>query len=96
MLGFESNILTMKRISPLVGARVWQNSRFFERVKRLSQSPNKFIANKFRKIAKNQRELWSKDKSYPTNRDDTDSRIWNTNYHGNTACERWDSIINKD
>ena len=81
MLGFESNILTMKRISPIYGARVWKTSRFFEKVKRLSQSQNKFIRNKWRKVAEKQKELWSRDKSYPTNRDDTDSRLWNKNYH---------------
>jgi|TARA_B100001540_G_scaffold191011_1_gene168362 hypothetical protein len=94
MLGFESNILTMKRISPIYGARVWKTSRFFEKVKRLSQSQNKFIRNKWRKVAEKQKELWSRDKSYPTNRDDTDSRLWNKNYHGNAAYDWWESITN--
>ena len=82
----------MKRISPIVGARIWKPTSFFNKVKRLSESQNKNIANKFRKIAKNQAYLWSKDKSYAQDKEDTSSRYWNKKNHGKLAQKMWASI----
>ena len=86
----------MKRISPIVGARIWEPTKFFKKVKRLSQSQNKNIANKFRKIAENQAYLWSKDKSYALDKENTSSRYWKKNYQGKTAQEMWANIKDDD